>query len=75
MGDWDSYECAARAIEGARFEVVDFMRFNEKSDIWNFIPHSHNYYELILGGWGQSTCTGFRGSRCWVMTLLRTQLN
>jgi len=48
MGDWDSYECAARAIEGARFEVVDFMRFNEKSEVWGVIPHSHNYYELIF---------------------------
>lgn len=48
MGTWDSYESATRAIEEASFEVVDFMRFNENSDIWNFIPHSHNFYELIF---------------------------
>lgn len=42
------YENVARTIEGARFEIVDFWRFNEKSDIWNFIPHAHNYFELIF---------------------------
>lgn len=39
---------AVRAIEAARFEIVDFMRFNEKSDIWNFIPHSHDFFELLF---------------------------
>lgn len=42
------YADAVRAVEGARFEIVDFMRFNEKSDIWNFIPHSHGFFELLF---------------------------
>ena len=42
------YRAAVQSIEGARFEIVDFMRFNEKSDIWNFIPHSHGFFELLF---------------------------
>ena len=42
-----AYEAAVAAIGRASFEIVDFMRFNEKSDIWNFIPHSHEYFELL----------------------------
>ena len=48
MDCWESYEASASAIEEGRFEIVDFMRFNEKSDIWNFIPHSHGFYELLF---------------------------
>ena len=48
MNPWESYETALAAIEGAQFEVVSFRRFDEKSDIWNFIPHSHNFHELIF---------------------------
>lgn len=42
------YHDLARRIESARFEMVDFRRFDEKSDIWNFIPHSHDFYELLF---------------------------
>ena len=37
-----------KEIESAQFEIVDFKRFNEKSSIWNFIPHSHDFFELIF---------------------------
>ena len=42
------YDAAIRAVEGAAFEIVSLRRFNEKSDIWNFIPHSHDFYELLF---------------------------
>lgn len=44
----DAYDQAVQAIEAAEFEIVNFWRFNEKSDIWNFRPHTHHFYELIF---------------------------
>lgn len=43
-----AYDEAVKSIERARFEIVDFRRFNEKSDIWNFIPHAHGFFELLF---------------------------
>jgi len=43
-----AYDEAVRAIAQSHYEIVDFWRFNEKSDIWNFIPHMHNFYEMIF---------------------------
>ena len=44
----DSYDSAVRAIEGARFEIVNFWRYDEKSDNWTFTPHSHGFFELLF---------------------------
>lgn len=43
-----AYIEAVRAIEGAKYEIVNFWRFNEKSDIWTFKPHAHDFYELLF---------------------------
>ena len=44
----DRYTRIMQQIESAEYEIVDFMRFNEKSDIWNFIPHRHDFFELLF---------------------------
>ena len=43
-----AYDRAEKAISQAHVEIVAFWRFNEKSKIWNFIPHSHDFYELLF---------------------------
>ena len=43
-----AYDEAIKTIEQSHYEIVDFRRFDEKSEIWNFIPHTHNFFELLF---------------------------
>ena len=29
------------------FRPLYFARFDEKSDIWNFVPHAHDCFEML----------------------------